>query len=387
MIQLLFFLLIFISSCTKPPAAAPSSKLAAKVDNRVKELDLTRITLTLEAERRLGITLAPAAIVEASGSSTIAGEILLIPGNAIIVSAPMSGIVHPIYKGLHVGVSVRKGDPLFRLSPLVGPQRDIRITYEADAQTAGARLDNASQQLTRARQLLRDLAGSQRNVDIAEQEFAQATAAKTAAFGRLKWLQSHPYEADLDITIPAPASGIVRQLLASDNQLISGGAPLVEVADFSNVWLRLPVFAAERNSLSILNKITVRDLDGKGKTRQATRVNAPPTADPLAATSDIYYELPNPNGDLNPGQRMAVLSSSPTSRTALRIPASALVYDIQGGAWVYIAGVPHVFTRQRVEVLRVEGSSALLTRGLPVGAQVVTAGVAELFGTEFGAGK
>jgi len=387
MIQLLLFLLIFINSCTKPPTATPPPKPAAKVDNRVKELDLTRITLTPEAEQRLGITLAPAITAEASGSSTIAGEILLIPGNAIIASAPMSGIVHPIAKGLRVGVTVRKGDPLFRLSPLVGPQRDIRITYEADAQTAKARLDNATQQLTRARQLLRDLAGSQRNVDVAEQEFAQATAANAAALGRLKWLQAHPYEADLDVTIPAPASGIVRQLQASDGQLIAGGANLVEVADFSSVWLRLPVFAAERNSLSTLNTITVRDLDGKGKTRQATRVDAPPTADPLAATSDIYYELPNPNGDLNPGQRMAVIFSSSTSRTALRIPASALVYDIQGGSWVYIAGAPHVFTRQRVEVFRVEGSSALLTRGLPVGAQVVTAGVAELFGTEFGAGK
>ncbi len=148
MIQLLLFLLIFINSCTKPPTATPPPKPAAKVDNRVKELDLTRITLTPEAEQRLGITLAPAITAEASGSSTIAGEILLIPGNAIIASAPMSGIVHPIAKGLRVGVTVRKGDPLFRLSPLVGPQRDIRITYEADAQTAKARLDNATQQLT-----------------------------------------------------------------------------------------------------------------------------------------------------------------------------------------------------------------------------------------------
>lgn len=387
MISLILILLLLMTSCQQPAGPAPASKPAAKVENRVKESELTRVTLTVEAEQRLGITLATPVAAQASMGSSISGEILLIPGNSLTASAPMSGMVHFVATNMRVGKNIRKGEPLFRIAPLVGPQRDIRITYEADAQATQARLNNATQQLARARQLLKDLAGSQRNVEVAEQEFAQATAAQTAALNRLKWLEAHPYEADLDVTIAAPETGVIRQLQVSEGQLVAGGAPLIEVADFGRVWLRLPVFAAERNLLGNQNTIIVRDLDGKGKSREAQRVSAPPTADPLSATSDLYFELANPSGDLNPGQRMSVAIPGVSATRALRIPASALVYDVHGGAWVYVAGAPHVFSRQRVELVRTEGNSALISRGLATSAQVVTSGVAELFGTEFGAGK
>ena len=69
------------------------------------------------------------------------------------------------------------------------------------------------------------------------------------------------------------------------------------------------------------------------------------------------------------------------------MPASAIVYDYHGGAWIYVKTAPGTFVRQRVEVARTVRTGVVLTRGAEPGAQVVTAGVAELFGTEFGAGK
>ncbi|HET8550133.1 MAG TPA: hypothetical protein VFL57_19115, partial [Bryobacteraceae bacterium] len=122
--------------------------------------------------------------------------------------------------------------------------------------------------------------------------------------------------------------------------------------------------------------------------RHATRVLAPPTADPLAVTTDVYFELANPDRQLSPGQRLAVpLPSRASGRKGLLVPASAVVYDIHGGTWVYVVDAPHAYRRQRVELLQKEGSAAVVSRGLTPGAKVVTAGAAELFGTEFGAGK
>jgi multidrug efflux pump subunit AcrA (membrane-fusion protein) len=69
------------------------------------------------------------------------------------------------------------------------------------------------------------------------------------------------------------------------------------------------------------------------------------------------------------------------------VPAAAILYDVQGGAWVYVNESGHVYRRQRVELIETQGSSAYLARGLTPGTSVVTAGAAELFGTEFGAGK
>jgi hypothetical protein len=45
------------------------------------------------------------------------------------------------------------------------------------------------------------------------------------------------------------------------------------------------------------------------------------------------------------------------------------------------------FVRRRVEVVRVADGRAVLSFGPKVGTPVVTGGAAELFGTEFGAGK
>ncbi|MEQ1861480.1 MAG: efflux RND transporter periplasmic adaptor subunit, partial [Chthoniobacteraceae bacterium] len=62
-------------------------------------------------------------------------------------------------------------------------------------------------------------------------------------------------------------------------------------------------------------------------------------------------------------------------------------HDIHGGQWVYENTAPQTFTRRRVVVDRVVGPDAVLASGARAGAKVVTDGAAELFGTEFGAGK
>ena len=389
-----FFLATFTLACLLPgcshngPTPAVGQKAPGTVENRVKESELTRVKLTPEAEQRLGIQLAAAVESEFSTVSAIAGEVMLIPGKVLIATAPVAGTVHFARGNLAVGQNIRKGEPVFRLTPVVSPQRDLRVTFETDVQSTKARLDTATQQLERARQLLRDLAGSQRNVEAAEQEFGQAKAAYDAAVERRDRLKTHPLEADVDMVIAAPATGVVRQVQAGEDQVVASGATLVEVADLNRVWLRVPVYAGDLESLARQSSVRVRDVDGQGPTRQAVRVTALPTADPLAVTSDLYFELANADGRLAPGQRLTVfLPSRKPGRKGIAVPTAAVLYDIYGGTWVYVNSAPHEYRRQRIELVQSEGSSAIVSRGLGVGTQVVSAGAAELFGTEFGAGK
>ncbi len=66
--------------------------------------------------------------------------------------------------------------------------------------------------------MLRDLAGSKRNVEAADQEYGQAKAAYDAAILRLQRLDTHPLEADVDIAIEAPSNGVLRQIQAAAGQ-------------------------------------------------------------------------------------------------------------------------------------------------------------------------
>jgi hypothetical protein len=69
------------------------------------------------------------------------------------------------------------------------------------------------------------------------------------------------------------------------------------------------------------------------------------------------------------------------------VPYAAVIHDVHGGEWVYENISPQHYVRRRVEVRRVTDSLAVLARGPAQGAKVVVSGAAELFGTEFGAGK
>jgi len=376
-------------SCTPKPSSTPQTATpAAKVENRVKETDLTTITITEKAEQRLGIEVTEAVARQASGASSIAGELTIPPGKVLIVTAPVTGSIEPAARLPSAGQVVRAGETLVRLRPLLGPQRDLKVTYDADADAAKSRLDAATQQLQRARQLLRDMAGSKRNVEAAELEYEQAKANYDAAAARLERLRTHPLEADVTMTIPAPRTGILRQIMAAPGQTVAGGAPLFEVADLSSLWLRVPVYAGDLKTIGLQSSVAVRDMDGGGSVRTGKRVAAPPSADPLAITADIYFEVANGDGQLRPGQKLSVtLPSTTAGRDTIVVPVSAILYDIQGGVWVYVSEKPRVYRRQRVELLRTENKAAFLTRGLAAGVKVVTAGAAELFGTEFGAGK
>ena len=64
------------------------------------------------------------------------------------------------------------------------------------------------------------------------------------------------------------------------------------------------------------------------------------------------------------------------------IPYAALIYDTEGGTWVYLNTEPLTFVRHRVTVEDIKGDQAFLTDALPSGSTVVTVGVAELYGAE-----
>jgi hypothetical protein len=66
------------------------------------------------------------------------------------------------------------------------------------------------------------------------------------------------------------------------------------------------------------------------------------------------------------------------------IPYAAVLYDPNGATWTYTSPKHLVFTRQDIDVDRIEGSSAYLTKGPEVGTRVVTLGATEIWGVEYG---
>jgi len=66
------------------------------------------------------------------------------------------------------------------------------------------------------------------------------------------------------------------------------------------------------------------------------------------------------------------------------VPYSSIIYDPQGGVWVYTMTGEGVFVRKPIEVDDIVGDDVFLVAGPSLGTSVATDGVAEIYGSEFG---
>lgn len=68
------------------------------------------------------------------------------------------------------------------------------------------------------------------------------------------------------------------------------------------------------------------------------------------------------------------------------VPSAAVLVDPAGDFWVFTNPEPLVFVRHKISIDYEEGNQAFLTDGPPAGSKIVTVGVAELYGAEYGVG-
>lgn len=83
-------------------------------------------------------------------------------------------------------------------------------------------------------------------------------------------------------------------------------------------------------------------------------------------------------------QTAVVSNTQVNGKSQKTVLTAAVYYDLNGATWVYTSPEPLTFVRAPISVDHIDGSQAILSDGPPSGTTVVTVGVAELYGTEFG---
>ena len=69
------------------------------------------------------------------------------------------------------------------------------------------------------------------------------------------------------------------------------------------------------------------------------------------------------------------------------VPYAAVIYDLEGNTWVYTNPASLSFVRESITIDFIEGDQVVLMEGPSSGTEVVTVGVAELYGAETGVKK
>jgi RND family efflux transporter MFP subunit len=379
---------VLVASCGRDAPPPASTTPAAKVTAPVPEASLTTIKLTDDAQKRLGIETVAAEHRTIARTRSVGGEIVPAGGAQITVTAPVAGTLGAGSRPATVGVHVEKGQVVLMLVPLAPAERDVRIEAERLVGEAVGRQEMAAKRVARARQLARDGSGSVRAAEEAEADLAVADAALKAARDRLT-LAARTVTPSGALPLAAPHTALLRTLHATPGQTVSAGAPLFDLVAIDTVWLRVPLYAGDVDTVDRRAPAGVVPLGAASGERgvTATPIPAPPTADAATAGIDLFYRIANRDRTLQPGQRVTVRLPLRTREESLVVPRAAVLYDASGGTWVYEARDGGTFVRHRVALADLVGDTAVLRQGPPAGTRVVTLGAAELFGTEFGVGK
>ncbi len=372
------FLLILAACGAKAPSArAP----AAEVSHPVTEGDLPTVRLSPEAISRLQLQTSHVRSAPLPRTRLVGGEVVVPPGRTVVVTAPVAGEVHFVTsEPLLPGAAVQRGAGLLRLTAIAPTDRDTRARVAREVAAAEANLAALELRVSRNQALIDEGAGSARALEEAVAARAVAQADADAARARATTLSRDPLLSDVAMLVRAPVQGVIRLLAVAEGQAVAAGAPLFELVGVDALQVRVPVYSGDLARLDTTAAPRVRR-NGGARAEEARFVPGPPTAEPDRSTVDRYLSLPASAG-FAPGERILVELPLLDVASALVVPASAVVLDAWGGAWVYRCEDGR-YARARVDPARRAGDDMVLARGPAVGSCIVSVGAVELFGTEF----
>ncbi|MEJ7811103.1 MAG: HlyD family efflux transporter periplasmic adaptor subunit, partial [Gemmatimonadaceae bacterium] len=297
-------------ACTGEAEKTEKAAPPATVQHPVTEAELTTVRLTGEAVRRLGIETAAVESASVAPTRTVGGEVVVPPGQALTVSAPVAGTVFAPAGGAIPGAGTRVAarQPLMRLIALPA-DRDLLRTGQ-DLTIAEARLRQAQAETDRVAKLYADRLVSARDNESAQADLAAARAAHDAASAQQRLVRGGaPGDASglTSLVIASPGAGVIRTLSAAAGQSVAAGAPLAEIVRLDRLWVRVPLYAGDASRITRGAAATVHGLGGAGSgpVLRALPVAAPPSADAAAASVDLFYEVRGGSA-LRPGERVGV---------------------------------------------------------------------------------
>lgn len=329
------------------------------------------LSLTAQQVSALGVASVPLALA-APGGLTVPAQLRLPAQQQQVLAAPVSGLVTAIQSD--TGAQVRQGQWLVRLRSTQAQ------ALRRDALQAGSQRDLAERSLQRDEQLMAEGLIAQSRLD---QSRTQARVARLTAQQQQQALGQALGTAQVspggEVTLVAPMSGQVAELMVSVGQRVEEAAPLLKLANLNELSVELQVPVQQAQGLQLGQAVQVLAPGDPA----ATVVAIAPLLDERTQSVTVRARLrQSASGGLRPGQwvqaRLHTASASPL------VPESAIVtLSASGEQAVFIEEAPGRYRLQKVKALGRQGSG-MVVQGLPEAAagaaplRIVTRGTAAL---------
>ena len=316
---------------------------------------------------RSRVSVEPAAARPISTQLVTPGIVESDPAVTAAVLAPLAGRLEAL--PVELGQRVSRGQVVAELdSP------DLAQAYEDNAKALDA-LNLATRNLERQEQQSRIGVISDRDLDQARSDHAQAQAeatraqARIAALGAVAGDSSHPAR----LLVRAPVAGSITSLnVARGNMLNDATQPLMTIADLSTVWVTALVAEKDLNGVKLGQQAQVSLSAYPDKVLQGRVTSVADVIEPESRRDKVRIALPNPDYALRPNM-FATVTLLGASAAQVTVPTSALLMNNDRTS-VFVATAPWTFKRRIVQMRLGEGTTAVILSGVAAGEPVVVRG-------------
>jgi RND family efflux transporter MFP subunit len=310
------------------------------------------------------------------------GKVRPVAGGEILLTAPVDGVVLAD-PWPYVGLEVRAGATVVRLTPRVGSDRSLaalegaRLELEAELQAARDRLGRLEDLLRLEAVSRAEFAAAQTRVATLEARLGAARRdLDTATVAR----RAGPGIAE-QIDIRAPFGGRIAEVNATPGQAVAGGEPLARLVRTKPLWIEIALRPGDAGALTrdpagLLLRTTGDTgplLLPAGRVRLVSRS---PEVDPSTGTVKAILQIQDGIERLRLGSTVDAEILLPQEQSGIVIPAAAVVDD-GGVPIVYLQAAGESFVRQEIRILSRQGD-AVLVEGPEPGDRLVARGGAAI---------
>ncbi len=356
-------------SMPRMPMPADTAATASKADETVE------VTLTQEGVERAGIKVEAVRTEPVREAVTLPGTVTSNAYRDTKVNALVGGVVRQVT--VELGADVKRGEPLAVV--FSSDLADAQMKYLS----MQAMLEADHQKLVRTEKLVALGAASRQELEeITATHVGHATEV-AAARQRLILLGLGNTQLDTltdaahvvsEITVPAPANGVVIARTVNPGQVVGAGQDLFVVTDLSTVWAIGDLYEKDfplvrpGASASVTVPATSQTLRGR-----AAYID--PRVDPATRTAKIRVEVPNASGNLRLGMFVTMGIETGSSQQLTVVPQAALqAVGERMVVYTPVDGEEGKFTERPVKVGPSRGNLVQVLEGLKPGEKVVTVG-------------
>ncbi|HYA86618.1 MAG TPA: efflux RND transporter periplasmic adaptor subunit [Nitrospirota bacterium] len=289
------------------------------------------------------------------------------PARTVNILPPLAGRV--------VNLVVRLGDHVVKGDPVVAiDSGDLGQAY-ADDDKARDALQHAERTLERVRGLHDAGAGSLKDLEQAESDYAQAKAEFRRAESRLEEIgvPSQPKDGLRLLTLTAPTTGSVTALTTAPGAFVNDlTASLMTIANLGSVWVTANVPEMDIAHIAKGQSVDVSFAAYPGQVFHGTVAFVSDVVEPETRRSKVRIVFSNPDGKFKPNM-FANVSFNVPQKSEVFVPNSALLMD-NDSTVVFVEVAPWTFIKRPVLPGYEKDDGARIDQGLKPGDRIIVKG-------------